>query len=73
MTGFSASEQLHYYQYGEDCFACENCGCDFLFTYEGERTNGMEMKWERDDYVNKLRDAINAYFQDFKDQFEKIG
>ena len=33
----------------------------------------MEMKGERDDYVNKLRDAVNAYFQDFKDQFEKIG
>ena len=33
----------------------------------------MEMKSERDDYVNKLRDAATAYFQDFKDQFDKMG
>ena len=55
------------------CGVCDGCNCDFLFKFDGEITNGMEMKSERDDYVNKLRDAASAYFQDFRDQFEKIG
>ena len=33
----------------------------------------MEMKSERDDYVNKLRDTANAYFQEYRDEFDKMG
>ena len=45
----------------------------YFFRIDGERTNGMEMSAEREDYVNRIRDAASSYLQDFRAQFDKIG
>ena len=45
----------------------------YFYRIEGERTNGVEMNAEREDYYNRIRDTASSYLQDFRAQFDKIG
>ena len=59
--------------YNEKAFWCGVYGCDLEMHIMGERTNGMEMKVERDSYKILLEQDARAYLGQLMTEFETFG
>jgi hypothetical protein len=64
---------IEYAEYVDGGFDCNVWFCEVYMDIAGERTNGMELKAERDSYFNQVDQMAQQYLNQIKGKFDQFG